>query len=270
MTISRTLSYDAHLARLKNAINSYISNKSSLIAAYNRGNISEPEYNKRMHSIDSRIDELKNRLEKLEDVLSGNVDDMLEEYAKKIATDCMPVIRESRYMVIDDPYYGLWRGIMDKDLPVLTLSSRLSQRSPRDTPPTVHNEVNKFFINNYGRPWRNAVFATSSVQIASEYSSQVYKIFPVGDFEFLWSTNSTDMTDTLEKLDNPETAEEIESLFREYNVDFLDYDLEAAIKSDNEIMIWADKYYAVNYDYIETFHEFLMRELIKREATGKK
>jgi hypothetical protein len=60
-------------------------------------------------------------------------------------------------------------------------------------PKVIHDRINKFFVDKFGQPFRNAMFATSDHDTAFEYAfggmetGETYVVFPVGDFDFIWS-----------------------------------------------------------------------------------
>ena len=135
------------------------------------------------------------------------------------------------------------------------------RKMPRDNNLVVHNAANDLFDKNFDHPFRNGLFCTGSYNQARTYG-KVAVIFPIGKFEWL---SSPDLHDLYFKYDSTkgelyrsskditwaeitdratkQTIDEINKARWINNTDFLE-----CLNSKNEIMLWCDKYYEVNYD----------------------
>jgi len=75
-------------------------------------------------------------------------------------------------------------------------------RIPMDTPENIHNLFNNCFEDLFGWPGRSGVFATKDVHVASSYSSiKPTLLFPIGEFDYIWSPEVEDFFRELEDQD---------------------------------------------------------------------
>ena len=164
---------------------------------------------------------------------------------------------------------------------IATFSPRLK---PRDTPIDVHNVFNETFDQHFGVEARNWMFVTGDSRHAYAYAkslSNLFAIFPIGDFEWLCSTssNKSDLTewhghviDAIERgdiflthdgqwggiKDDPTyenrnlSQSDVRELAIEYVKDHLVEDdwnfnknLQTCLSGGNEIMLHPNKFYAV-------------------------
>ena len=223
-----------------------------------------------MHTLNTA----KKRISKLSKLLSVKQSSYehkeIKNIAEKIVNDCDPFLSE-----IDYNYrtYKLYRGINSSDSilrasPVLK-KQRRDDRKPLDSNKIMHIAFNKVLEEVYGQPYRNAVFVVGDPNQAEPYGS-LYVVFPIGYFEFVWSTVVKDVycnlpgEISLQKIQNdfiiqhgytPSVDELIDAtvnvLKEKSIIEEMGYkatDLTAAIESGNEIMLWVDEYYAVRYD----------------------
>ena len=147
-------------------------------------------------------------------------------------------------------------------------------REPRDTPISVHNMVNDYFKQAFGKPFRNGVFATGYYSDATIYSRDhsALALVPIGTFWWLCAADTSgefrDLTGlwkrVLEKT-HDELSDEHPNL-TPYDLDyeageqakvalldeiqmtewyFNEY-LMSCIHSENEIMIMCDKFYLID------------------------
>lgn len=198
------------------------------------------------------------------------MDDYLEykkemrKYANLIHKHCQPFLQQIKNPKDDI----LFRG-MNINADFIKKNVRLSNRIPVDMPDDVHKKLNQYFTMKYGAPFRNALFVTGDYDIAIEYGN-VYAIFPIGNFKFLWSEHVHDLLNAWNEYDNgfdPETydptdmhdvkqKEEYKQYLKQFYTEILKAgyktkDLRKAIKSGHEIMLRCKSYYAVNYDIFD-------------------
>ena len=132
-----------------------------------------------------------------------------------------------------------------------------ADRAPKDTSDKLHKAMDDWFLEKFGfRARSNAMFATGHATVAGTYGS-LYAVFPIGDFEFVWSPNADDLTLHTENLRPDEVPDVLEDCeFRKTN-------LRSAINSQNEIMISCREYYAVPlplaYEGISAFSDKLFQ-----------
>lgn len=164
----------------------------------------------------------------------------LTDYQKELLYErCGPFLKSINYELDN---YNLFRG-MSRLLPSpLYLDSGIDiipghrdDRKPKDTPTEIHNQMNDLMEQHYGRKFRNGLFTSGDLNQALGYGTTVYRVFPIGEFEFCWSDTYVDAAIGLDEHD-PET------LITEY---YRNDDLKWAITSCNEVMLYADKCYVV-------------------------
>ena len=178
--------------------------------------------------------------------------------------DCAPFLNESKHRgllrrgmkassfggakKVTDPFTGkelyFWENKVRKD------------RQPRDFSTAQHKELDEWFLKNHGFKARSeGLFCfgdRAKNHVTAEYG-QLYFIFPIGEFEYVWSPQIADLY--VEGLQNgmnhyPDDATDeekekyspIELFMRGYT--YKTTGLEKAVVGSNEIMIKCDKYYA--------------------------
>jgi len=177
---------------------------------------------------------------KIEEIMNTfTLDKSLVRDLMLIGKNCKPFLKEINYDIFN---YSLFRGLNSEEN-FIQSRVRLSDRKPRDTDINVHNAINKYFVEKFGEPFRNALFATGDVSVAVEYGD-VYFIFPVGDFTFCWSTEIEDLLPISEELEDD--IEEILNTLK--NGNYSNTNLLKAINSDNEIMIRSQSVYCIKLD----------------------
>lgn len=149
----------------------------------------------------------------------------------------------------------------------------ISDREPVDTPKQIHDMIDRALYKKFGwKPRSEGVFTTGSYSDAHGYG-RTYIFFPIGDYEFVWSTTIKDcylkakkiIIEYNNKVQNQKLAilhsksqmlnsKEFEELFIDnFSFDsFKDNDLTSAINSGNEIIFKCKEYYLVNIEYFKT------------------
>lgn len=162
----------------------------------------------------------------------------------------------------------VYRGIKIHDKIVRIDTNK--NRKPKDTPLNLHKKIDEIFYKKFGwKPRSEGVFCTGNISTANLYG-EIYVIFPIGDFEILWSEEVEDLyiksgtfsmyASMLDQLisafmlkDSSHYSDEkgMKRLVDTYK----NKDLYGAIKSENEIMIKCDQYYAISVSYIEKIYK---------------
>lgn len=201
----------------------------------------------------------------------GLTEEMIQnfDFIKKIREDCQPYIKEAGSDIFKN---GMWRGIKGTDKkPRLLKTARLENRTPTDMPVYLHGKLNEYFDNRFGHPYRNGVFVTGDQSEAMNYG-EAYQIFPIGEFDYLWSPDVDDLMteidgfqwDSKEITDldaqneamDRQIAKFIKSSLRNYKNNYLG----KAVQSHTEIMLWTKQYYAIHEDITVNYH---MRDAYK-------
>lgn len=134
-----------------------------------------------------------------------------------------------------------------------------SDREPRDMSSETHRTLNAWFDDKFGFKARTeGLFAfgeNSSSEIIEEYGDP-HIIFPIGEFQYVWSVNISDLYVDLqgEELDEGEPADIIEWLNKQ---EYRKTGLDSAVRNECEIMIKCDKYYAFPIEYEEELKKSL-------------
>jgi len=178
------------------------------------------------------------------------------EFIKKIKQDCQPYLQEVGSKVFEGG--GLWRGMQDGHKPRQLKTARLQDRKPRDSSQQIHDGMNEYFDSRFGHPFRNGVFVTGEGGEYGEYGFP-FQIFPIGNFDYLWSTDVPDLMGTVDAYEwRPEkyrySAEDLQERHQQMINTFIKSELTgyetkhlaAAAFSGNEIMLWCEQYYALS------------------------
>lgn len=182
-------------------------------------------------------------------------------FMETVKSDCAPYLKEINYALSD---HMLYRGVVDTTRKYIAKTVRLEDRKPKDIELELHNRINEYFNEKFGAPFRNSIHVTSHEPQAYEYASggdesgSVYIIFPVGNFDFLWSPKISDMLDAamghdLQRYGNYGNTERDVTKLKKYwerfkNEALATYqttDLIAAINSEHEVMIRCKEYYGI-------------------------
>ena len=190
------------------------------------------------------------------------------QMALSIRDKCQPYLNRVDHKPISE--FPLYRGIKHtSNQPFVAKTERLEYRVPADTPELLHHRINNFFEQNYGAPFRNAVFANGDYSQVGEYGDE-YIIFPIGNFKTLWSPDFKDMwiayhnyetskkrnaqtgghswhvyasANGIDPKSDPESIDFIDVL---KNFEFRTEELRNGIKSGKEIMVYCKQYLGIN------------------------
>ena len=171
-----------------------------------------------------------------------------ERYTRAILSikrDCQQFLREAGKLSLN-----LYRGmgsshgdvIMDKEV-------YLTNRQPKGMTDERKDELNAYFTKEFGEPFRDSILATGSHMFAQAFGD-VYSIFPVGNFTFLWSPDVDDINRTMHRVwfDNDDSDHEIFPEFIPNAVNsYTTQNLQQAIFSENEIMLRCSTYHAISH-----------------------
>lgn len=175
----------------------------------------------------------------------------LHQGADQIVKYCQPYLQQGGGLD-----YDLFRGT-DAIEPVVYKAMR-SNRTPLNTSQSTQQLLDQWFIKKFGHPYRSSgIYTTGDRNEAAEYGD-VYRIFPIGQFSFVWSPKISDlyvelgrMANTLPDDQNP-FASDAPSSKKRFVEDFLEksqfinHSLEQAAKSEHEVVLNSNYYFAVN------------------------
>jgi hypothetical protein len=119
-----------------------------------------------------------------------------EKWVETIKSSCQQYLSES-----PPGSRPLLRGLHNPvEDGIAIIRVNLQDRPPRDTNLEYHKIINQYFIDRFGYPFRNGVFATTSEPQASMYGEPHYFI-PVGQYRVLGSPTVEDMTDLVSEIE---------------------------------------------------------------------
>lgn len=191
--------------------------------------------------------------------------DELAQFIEQVKKDCKPFLAEK------PKHMALYRGMKGKPTFVYNKQIR-KDRTPSDTIPYIHDLVDEYFYKKFHVKARSqSMFCTGSYSEARGYGF-VYSVFPIGNFECIWSPNVEDLYRLIQSAlavnfseymaDYPFNANSVpKNVLKEMNdkvtevLDGAHYimgRLGDAIRSNNEVMIVADSYHAVDESVIRS------------------
>ena len=164
-----------------------------------------------------------------------------------ISKNCKPFLKLIGSQVTT---YPLYRGMEAASHPesITKKQVRLDNRRPMSSAQIKHDRYNLYFQEVFGAPFRNALFASGDRKMAQFYGYP-FVVFPIGEFEFIWSPDVNDMALDIQWpqaggwINVPPSQEAVDDKLE--FAGYRDRDLPQAIKSGNEIMIRCKEYYAV-------------------------
>lgn len=153
------------------------------------------------------------------------------EILELIKRDCQPFLKHH-------PDGLMFRGMKNKGVGAFKQSVR-GDRKPKNMLPELHSKIDDWFQTKFGIKARSeTVFVTGDFNDARSYG-KAYAVFPIGEFDFVWSPEVGDLFIVLHN----ETPSEVPD--RLADLKYQTTDLKAAIDSYYEIMVRCKEYYAV-------------------------
>jgi hypothetical protein len=167
-----------------------------------------------------------------------------------IQKDCQPYLQE---LEGTPETFMLYRGMRKND-PV-TIETTRKDRKPVDSDPRLHNLADEWFNSKFGFKARSqAVFASPSVGMTKRYGT-VYAIFPIGDFQYVWSPKVNDFYQSTLHLTNKSDEEVIEFMD---GANYTNSNIGQMVnRGKAEVMIFCDKYYAVREDVYDDIEHYI-------------
>ena len=157
----------------------------------------------------------------------------ISELFEEDAPDIIDLIKRDCQQFIEAHPDGLmFRGMDNKSMKPFKGTVR-QDRKPVNMSKEKHKRIDDWFEKEFGFKARSqSIFVTGEFDDARSYG-QPYAIFPIGEFEFVWS---------------PQVGDMFMYNFNDSPLDeagYKDTDLKAAINSENEIMLYCKEYYAL-------------------------
>lgn len=150
---------------------------------------------------------------------------------------CKPFLEAINY---DVDKYRLYRGSRRRDLNTAIPGTRMfvgpgfiENRLPKSIPVSIHRRLNDLFVNLFGVPFRNGVYATGDYNQSTDYGT-VYTFFPIGEFKYCWSPYQKDLFHYIDDRDGKFTDDELKEIVGSYT----NFNLKEAISEEVEIMFY--------------------------------
>ena len=160
---------------------------------------------------------------------------------EQIKLHCQPFLNE-----VEDPF-SLLRGLHATNEWAVNRPVRLENRKPMSSPQKLHDEINFIMRKKFGAEFRNSLFCTGAESMAHVYGMP-FAIFPVGDYEYLWSPKYRDLYTAYDIFRvNHDKRHFVQQL--DWDA-FQDDKLNAAIHKGGEIMVRCKNYYGLNMNHI--------------------
>lgn len=138
---------------------------------------------------------------------------------------------------------SLYRGV-DPRAPEVFEGRVDRARQPKNMPIPLHEAADDWFSRQFGVRFRGAALFCTGSQATARSHGRLYRIYPVGGFQFCWSPSVGDLHVWATQnalLDGPPAAL-VESL---KELDYREDGLAEAITSGCEIMVACSRYYAL-------------------------
>jgi hypothetical protein len=158
------------------------------------------------------------------------------EVEDRIQRDCQP------FLSLAGPAgLSLYRG-MDPRAPEIFEGRVDRARQPKNMPHLLHEAADAWFSRQFGVRFRGAALFCTGSKAQAGVHGKVYRIYPVGCFQFCWSPSVGDLHDWAkveERLQLP-PAEFVAAL---ESLDYREEGFAQAIASGCEVMIACRRYY---------------------------
>jgi hypothetical protein len=171
-----------------------------------------------------------------------NID--VDGVVSQIRRNCQPFLSQTQQPI--------WRGMSRaRNTKLFDTVETSAYRAPRDTPDIINTYICSWLKKTFNIPFRkeHTLFATGSSSEAGGYGIS-FAVFPIGEFQYCWSPRYKDLTDEFLSMQNKQfTALEIQQTVNDTMTvgDYvLNKDLDRAVSSRNEIMIYCKSYYIVD------------------------
>ena len=202
------------------------------------------------------------------------------EWLVQIAQRCQPYIKEVGW----DYVFKLYRGVMSDVGEFIQKNVRLEDRKPKAMDPFLYDQINNYFTEHFGAPFRNAMLTTGDSHHTIRFG-EVYVVFPRGNFKYLWGEEVDDLnfaysdfmsSDIVDKnvegnVWSSNNTDLISDLFMEHYIKKVKWhttDLKKAIEEEVEIMIRCKQYYGINVRAHQK-HFPAMRQIMKLALNEK-
>lgn len=161
-----------------------------------------------------------------------------KEAHAKVQRDCRPFLA-----ALSTPESGLYRGV-SLGAPTAFEGLVLRDRKPKNMPVELHQAADAWFSERFGVRYRGAALFCIGDSAQAALHGGVYRIYPVGGFQFCWSPLVTDLHVWCDQNGYLEKApDDLTSALTD--LDYREDGLVDALGSGCEIMVSCRSYVAV-------------------------
>ena len=175
----------------------------------------------------------------------------LNFYIPKIQRECKPFIRD-----IKGASGTLYRlESRNRDKPIWKKPVRKDRR-PLDTTEEIHKAMDNLFLKEFG--WRarsQGLFCWARMFSHPAFGMKL--VFPVGNYEYLWSDKVEDLWNALASAPGMEPEKNVEYFKKHFLNSYHKDKIKMAMKYENEMMVKCDYAYIIKQELMEQVDERL-------------
>lgn len=189
-----------------------------------------------------------------------HIDDA-EEVIHRIKTDCAKFLNEIDFYVgpgVESAAYinnttvprALWRGMTLLNTEFVKLQGDRT-RTPSDTSPYMHRLLVDHLNKQFGWPYRHSgVFCSSARSQAYSYGDNLFLVFPIGDYSYVYSPKIQDAYQSFDNHTNPDGPKMMEEILSAMGKTAAEFD------GDMEDEDYYRKWFNLVYEYLEKYKPY--------------
>lgn len=190
---------------------------------------------------------------------SRSIDDPAE-VIHRIKTDCARFLNEIDFYVapgienstsighVNIPR-ALWRGTTLVNTQFAKLPGNIT-RNPSDTSPEMHRLLVQHFDDHFGYPYRHAgVFCSSARSQAFGYGDNLFLVFPIGDYSYVYSPDIQDAYHAFDNHTSPDGPRMLDKILSAMGRSSAEFDLEDRSDFDHA-------WFNLVYQYLEKYKPY--------------
>jgi len=207
-----------------------------------------------------------------EDLLVDHSDGANKDFLKRMSIQFANLIKKDCQSFLNQwNSIELYHGSRSTNKFTLIYKNKIRHdRRPSDSSKQHHNFYNNLFSKfGFATNRSNSIFCTGDLAMAKNYGEELV-IFPIGNFNFLWSSKVKDMFNTFQDswpnyyldTDNYNGFQHLitdwDKIEHDIKQSYTDQNLSNAILSGNEVMISGTEYYAIDHLF---YNKYLKQHL---------
>jgi len=187
--------------------------------------------------------------EYIEWACSISIDDVVH-FASEIKAKCPKAVSILKDLNADRKEHTtplfFWRGSKNNNVCDFEHKHRsFNDRSPTDMPYDYHSVVNNFTMQQLNKPVRDGLFTVLNVDTANAYGV-ANAIFPIGEFEYYWIPNVSDLyVELVSSISSKNSEKDIIKYLTKHPYVNSGLNRNTLTNTKSEIIIFANEYYSV-------------------------